>query len=143
MPAAGLPGSTNLRIFGITDERVIAFPEFELELWGNAHHDYNDNVPLRDPVPRVEPLADRGRPRPLRAARNLAQPIAPVLADQRRDIAATGADYVALGHWDRPMQVGDGSVPAYYSGSPDWAKTVNLIRLTANGDVVVTREALP
>ena len=45
-------------------------------------------------------------------------------------IAATGADYVALGHWDRPTQVGDGSIPAYYSGSPDWAKTVNLIRLT-------------
>ena len=33
-------------------------------------------------------------------------------------IAATGADYVALGHWDRPPQVGDGSIPAYYSGSP-------------------------
>jgi DNA repair exonuclease SbcCD nuclease subunit len=55
-------------------------------------------------------------------------------------IAATGADYLALGHWDRPMQVGDGSLPAYYSGSPDWAKTVNLIRLTPNGDVAVTRE---
>ena len=27
-------------------------------------------------------------------------------------IAATGADYLALGHWDRPMQVGDGTVPA-------------------------------
>jgi len=36
--------------------------------------------------------------------------------------------------------VGDGTVPAYYSGSPDWAKTVNLIRLTPNGDVAVTRE---
>ena len=57
-------------------------------------------------------------------------------------IAATGADYLALGHWDRPMQVGDGSVPAYYSGSPEWAKTVNLVRLSAAGEVIVSRESL-
>ena len=39
------------------------------------------------------------------------------------------------------MQVGNGVVPAYYSGSPELAQTVNLVRLTASG-VVVTREAL-
>jgi len=38
--------------------------------------------------------------------------------------------------------VGDGTVPAYYSGSPDLAKTVNLIRLTVTGDVLVSREPL-
>jgi DNA repair exonuclease SbcCD nuclease subunit len=58
-------------------------------------------------------------------------------------IDATGADYVALGHWDRPAQVGSGTVPAYYSGSPEWAKTVNLIRFGNDGDVIVTRESLP
>jgi len=26
-------------------------------------------------------------------------------------LAATGADYVALGHWDRATRVGDGTVP--------------------------------
>jgi hypothetical protein len=57
-------------------------------------------------------------------------------------IAATAADYLALGHWDRPERVGDGTVPAYYSGSPDLARTVNLIRLTATGEVVVKREPL-
>ena len=55
----------------------------------------------------------------------------------------TAADYVALGHWDRPAQVGSGIIPAYYSGSPEWAKTVNLVRLTAAGEVIVTRESLP
>jgi hypothetical protein len=49
---------------------------------------------------------------------------------------------MALGHWDRAAQVGCGAVPAYYSGSPDYVGTVNLIRLTAAGEVVVTREAL-
>ena len=51
-------------------------------------------------------------------------------------IAATGADYLALGHWDRPARVGDGIVPAYYSGSPDLAQTVNMVRLTATGEVI-------
>ena len=57
------------------------------------------------------------------------------------EIAATGADYLALGHWDRPMRVGNGAVAAYYSGSPDLAGTINLVRLTADG-VIVTRERL-
>jgi metallophosphoesterase superfamily enzyme len=35
-----------------------------------------------------------------------------------------------------------GTVPAYYSGSPDLARTVNVIRLTSNGEVLVTREPL-
>ena len=57
-------------------------------------------------------------------------------------IAATEADYLALGHWDRPERVGDGTVPAFYSGSPDLAQTVNVIRLTADGEVQVSREKL-
>jgi len=40
------------------------------------------------------------------------------------------------------MRVGNGVVPAYYSGSPKLAGTVNLVRLTAAGDVVVTRKTL-
>jgi hypothetical protein len=39
------------------------------------------------------------------------------------------------------MPVGNGTVPAY-SGSPDLAGTVNLVRLTGTGEVVVTRERL-
>ena len=44
-------------------------------------------------------------------------------------------------YWDRPMRVGNGTVAAYYSGSPDLAGTINLVRLTADG-VIVTRERL-
>ena len=138
----GFAGIANLRIVGITDERVIAFPEYGLEFWGNAHHDYNDNVPLRDPVPRSsrwQVAIGHGHYEP---PETWAIPLRPSWLISDAMIAATGADYLALGHWDRPMQVGDGAVPAYYSGSPDWAKTVNLVRLTANGDVAVTRERL-
>ena len=58
------------------------------------------------------------------------------------DIAATGADYVALGRWNRAAKVGNGGVPAYYSGAPEYAGTVNIVRLGASGEVMVTRAAL-
>jgi hypothetical protein len=58
------------------------------------------------------------------------------------ELAATGADYVALGHWNRPAKVGNGTVTAYYSGSPEYAGTVNVVRLRADGEVVVERTPL-
>ena len=57
------------------------------------------------------------------------------------EIAATGADYVALGHWNSPAKVGNGVVAAYYSGSPEFAGTFNVVRLGGAG-VSVTREEL-
>ena len=71
-----------------------------------------------------------------------ANPLRPSWVFGDEEIAATSADYLALGHWDRAMRVGDGVVSAYYSGSPDLAQTVNMVRLTAAADVVVTRERL-
>ena len=71
-----------------------------------------------------------------------ANPLRPSWVFSDEEIAATGVDYLALGHCDRPMRVGDGAVQTFYSGSPDLAQTVNLVRLTAAGDVVITREPL-
>ena len=58
------------------------------------------------------------------------------------DLLATGADYVALGHWNAPAKVGNGAVAAYYSGSPEYAGTFNVIRLGHSAGVSVTREKL-
>jgi DNA repair exonuclease SbcCD nuclease subunit len=58
------------------------------------------------------------------------------------EITATGADYVALGHWNRAVRVGNGPVAAYYSGSPEYAGTVNVVRLTRAGQVLVERMEL-
>ncbi len=44
------------------------------------------------------------------------------------DLEQEGIDYVALGHWNRPAQV-LGTPPAHYSGSPEYAGTVNRITL--------------
>lgn len=134
-----IPG---LSILGLTDDGAVRFAEKQLEIWGNAHRDYHDMVPLRDPRPRTtrwQICAGHGHYEPPETWHN---PLRPSWLISDEAIAATAADYVALGHWDRPAQVGNGAVPAYYSGSPEWAKTVNLVRLSSADGVVVTRQEL-
>jgi DNA repair exonuclease SbcCD nuclease subunit len=120
----------------------VAFPAFDLEIWGHAHRDYFDMAPLRGPRPRSthwQVAMAHGQYEPPETRAN---PLRPSWVFGDEEIAATRADYLALGHWDRPMRVGNGVVPAFYSGSPELARSINLVRLTAGGDVVVTREAL-
>ena len=137
---AAIPG---LSILGLTDDGAVQLARQQLEIWGNPHRDYHDMVPLRDPRPRTtrwQVCVGHGHYEPPETWYN---PLRPSWLISDAAIAATAADYVALGHWDRPAQVGNGAIPAYYSGSPDWAKTVNLIRISAAEGIVVTREPLP
>jgi len=132
-----------LRILGLNDEGAVCFAEHQLEIWGNAHRDYKDMAPLKDPRPRAtrwQVAIGHGHYEPPETWHN---PLRPSWLISNEAIDATGADYVALGHWDRPAQVGSGAVPAYYSGAPDWAGTVNLVRLSETGEVIVTRESVP
>lgn len=137
---ASIPG---LSILGLTDDGAVKFGALQLQIWGNAHRDYHDMMPLKDPRPRAtrwQVAMGHGHYEPPETWHN---PLRPSWLISNAMIDATGADYVALGHWDRPAQVGSGVVPAYYSGSPEWAKTVNLVRLGNDGEVIVTRESLP
>lgn len=138
----GFERIANLAILGITHEQVVPFPAYELDIWGNAHRDYMDMVPLRDPPPRRarrHVAIGHGHYEPPETWHN---PLRPSWLISDAMIRDTGADYLALGHWDRAAQVGCGAIPAYYSGAPHHARTVNLVRLTHNGDVVVSREAV-
>ena len=138
----GIAAPGNVRIIGVTDEAAVSFPEFALEIWGRAHRDYGDSAPLAHPPPRGNfwriavahghyvPVADRSthlRPGWL-------------IGDD--EIVAAGADYVALGHWNRHARVGGDGVLAYYSGSPDYARSVNLVTLAPDGAVSVERAPL-
>jgi DNA repair exonuclease SbcCD nuclease subunit len=138
----GLARLPNVRILGVTDVEAVPFPAYDLEIWGHAHRDYYDMAPLRGPRPRStrwQVAMAHGHYEPPETRAN---PLRPSWIFSDEEIAATAADYLALGHWDRPLRVGNGIVPAFYSGSPDLAGTVNLIRLIPGGDVVVTRETL-
>lgn len=130
-----------VHILGVTHDASVTFPHIDLEVWGRAHRDYGDMDPLARPHPRstrwqvamahghYEPVPDRSTR--LRASW--------LLGDD--EIAATGSDYLALGHWNRRIEVGTGAVPAWYSGSPDYARSINVVRLGSAG-VEVEREPL-
>jgi len=138
----GIAGLPNVHVLGVTHGEAVLFPSLQLEIWGHAHHDYADMEPLRLPRPRrsfwqIAVAHGHYDPTPDRSAR-----VRPSWLFGDAEIAATGADYVALGHWNRAARVGNGAVAAYYSGSPDLTGAVNLVRLSAGGTVTVTREML-
>jgi DNA repair exonuclease SbcCD nuclease subunit len=109
----------NVSILGVTHDEAVPFPAFNLEIWGHAHRDYFSMAPLRGPRQRStrwQVAMAHGHYEPPETRAN---PLRPSWVFSDEEIAATAADYLALGHWDRPMRVGNGVVPAYYSGSPD------------------------
>jgi DNA repair exonuclease SbcCD nuclease subunit len=138
----GFASIPSVSVVGHTHDEAVRFPAHDLEIWGHAHRDYENMAPLRGPRPRTtrwQIAMAHGHYEP---PHNLATPLRPSWLFSDDHIAETRADYLALGHWDRPARVGNGSVPAYYSGSPDLAQTVNVIRLTPAGEVLVRREPL-
>jgi DNA repair exonuclease SbcCD nuclease subunit len=129
----------NVHVIGVTDEAVVSFPDLALEIWGNAHRDYGDSAPLAMPQPRRsfwQVAVAHGHYAPVADRSTALRPGWLIGADE---IAATGADYVALGHWNRHARVGGEAVAAYYSGSPDYAQSVNLVTLSPQGTVTVDR----
>jgi DNA repair exonuclease SbcCD nuclease subunit len=138
---AGIIGLPQVHVLGVTHSASVVFAEHDLEIFGRAHVDYTDMSPLPRPLMRAarwQVIMAHGHHVPPEEWSRQSHRAWKISDD---DIAKSGADYIALGHWDRATAVGDGAVPAYYSGSPDLAGTVNLIRLTANR-VAVTRESL-
>jgi DNA repair exonuclease SbcCD nuclease subunit len=138
-PLAAVP---NLHVIGITHDEAVDFPALSLEVWGRAHHDYEDMVPFKTvPVRRTRWLIAMAHghyvPNP---DRSIGPRPSWLIGDA--ELAATGADYVALGHWNRAVRVGNSGVPAYYSGSPEYAGTVNVVRLSEAGGVTVIRQPL-
>ncbi|MBI2986787.1 MAG: metallophosphoesterase [Deltaproteobacteria bacterium] len=137
-----LAATSNVCVLGLTVEEAVALPGLGLEVWGRAHRDYSDMAPLSRPRSRstrwqlatahghyVEGAEEPGR-------------LLGSWLIRREELIATGADYVALGHWNRAARVGDQQINAYYSGSPDYAGTVNVVRLRRDGTVEVTRAPL-
>ncbi len=120
----------HVHVLGLSAPESVQFPELDLDVWGAPHHDYADMSPL-------------AAVRPREARWHIVVAHGHWVRDERdlhrswlihdHEIAATGADYVALGHWDVPQPAGDGTVAAYYSGSPELAKTVNVVHFSAAG----------
>jgi DNA repair exonuclease SbcCD nuclease subunit len=128
----------NLHVLGVTHDEAVVFPALGLEIWGRAHRDYSDMIPFETARPRstrwqIAVAHGHYQPCPDRSTR-----LRPGWLIGDDEIAATGADYVALGHWNRAAKVGNDALAAYYSGSPEYAGTINLVRFRRQGDVVVS-----
>jgi DNA repair exonuclease SbcCD nuclease subunit len=133
-----LAGVENLHVLGITHGEAVLFPDLGLEIWGRPHCDYSDMIPFETMRPRstrwqIAVAHGHYQPHPDRSTR-----LRPGWLIGDDEIAATGANYVALGHWNRAAKVGNGAIAAYYSGSPEYAGTINLVCFTQAGNVVVS-----
>ncbi|OAI39266.1 hypothetical protein AYO38_08035 [bacterium SCGC AG-212-C10] len=120
----GLADPENVDVLGVTVDETLVLPHLDLGVWGRPHVEYANMSPLVDA--------------PNRSTRwHLAVAHGHWYVDHAdahrswlildEQIAATDADYIALGHWDRALSIGDGARQAYYSGSPDLAKTINIV----------------
>lgn len=138
----GIAEPPNVHVLGVTHDEAVLFPALDLEIWGHAHRDFGDMTPLRKPRPRStrwQIATAHGHYDPV-AARGNGPRAAWLIGDA--EIAATGADYVALGHWNRAVRVGPRKAAAYYSGSPELVQSVNVVRLRSGGAIAVEQMRL-
>lgn len=131
-----------LHILGVTHEEAVHFPHFDLEVWGRAHRDYYDMDPLatvrgRTTAWQIAMAHGHYEPAPDRTVKPRASWL---IGDE--ELVATGADYIALGHWNRNVKVGHEGIHAWYSGSPDYARSINVVRMGPETGVTVEREYL-
>ena len=107
----------NLRVIREPEGEILAFPELELELWGRAMLSHTPNFRPLDGMP--EPTNGRwlvgmahGHFHFENDRDQRSSPIYP------EDVAASGCHYLALGHWDRHVDVSRVDTTAVYSGCP-------------------------
>ncbi len=135
-------GLSCLSVLGVTHGEAVLFEDLDLEVWGRAHRDYSDMDPfaaIRARSTQWQVAMGHGHyvPEPDRSTR-----LRPSWLIGDAELNATGADYVALGHWNRRVKVGSGPVEAWYSGSFDYAQSVNVVRLERGIPVAVEPLAL-
>ncbi|MEX2236868.1 MAG: metallophosphoesterase [Dehalococcoidia bacterium] len=127
--------AAGVSVLGLDGGELAPLHELGLTAWGRAHRDYLDQVPLAG-APDFDPANWRIA---LAHGHLVQRPEDEHRAYQIRaeDIELSGAQYVALGHWDVYTEVAKGR--AFYSGSPLYSGTVNIIRLENNQPAEVTR----
>jgi hypothetical protein len=139
---SGILGLEQAMVIGHTHPESILFEQLDLEILGRPHRSYGDMPPL----PAVPPRRSRWQ---VVIAHGHYVPADDWAEQSHRswrisdaDLSATPVDYIALGHWDRPTAVGTGSMQAHYSGAPDLAQTVNVVRLCPRQGISIARQPL-
>lgn len=109
----------NLSILRVPAGERLSFPDLDLEVWGTSHTEQDSGYrPFASAPGRGEAAWQIGVGHGHFLGPNaLMHGSFHIRADQ---LAATGLDYVALGHWERMtvVEAGEGVIAAY-SGAPD------------------------
>lgn len=111
--------ASNLRILRTPSGERVAFPDLDLEVWGTSHTERDPRYkPFENAVERGEASWQVGI-----GHGHFLGPNALLHGSfhiRATDLAATGLDYIALGHWEHLTRVeaGEGVIAAY-SGAPD------------------------
>ncbi|MDO8686974.1 MAG: DNA repair exonuclease [Dehalococcoidales bacterium] len=134
-------GATNVSIFRDPHGETLSFPDLGVSMWGKANISYeNDLRPMGD-IPQTE---GNGQWHIAVAHGYFYNSAAPLLMSYHitpEEIAASGRDYVALGHLVTFQCVCRDPV-AYYSGSPSQTGTMAIVDLAEETGVQVTRHTL-
>lgn len=137
---SGIADPGNVDVLGVTADDSLNLANLDLQVWGKAHVDYLDMAPIAASKPRtarwhVAMAHGHWSSGPTRVG-------ARAWSFGDDDIVAANADYIALGHWDIAVRVGPAESLAYYSGSPQIARTVNVVSFADGGEVKVVRTGL-
>ena len=126
-PYARADLGANVHVLSARGGETYEMAQLDLDIWGRPHCGYEDFRPMQDVPPRGratwQVAMAHGHLTRGPADLQRAYPIAPA------EIAGSGRDYVALGHWDVPFDASSGPVVAAYSGSPSRVGTCALTTL--------------
>ena len=107
----------NLRILSAPEGETLDFPALDLELWGRAMLSHTPDFRPLDGMP--EPTEGRWLVAMAHGHFHFEddqdQRSSPIFPE---DVAASGCHYLALGHWDRHVDVSRADTTAVYSGCP-------------------------
>ena len=139
---------SNFRLFTRPAGETITLPEIGLDLWGRA---MTEHTPEFRPLEGMPAVTDGHWLVALAHAHfhfpsdteNRSSPIWPA------EVAAAPCHYLALGHWERHVDVSQGATVAFYSGSPLGAApdydhiSVNVVDLDPLLGIAVRQAVLP
>ena len=132
----------NVRIFTVLEGETLVFPDLGISIWGKPIAFYDENfLPLGD-IPQRQNQEQWNVAVAHGYYVDSEPPAFPSLNIRHEEIAASGQDYIALGHVPVFRCACNEPVKAYYSGSPSVSGTVAIVDLVDKEEVQITCHSL-
>ncbi|MFH0769374.1 MAG: metallophosphoesterase [Chloroflexota bacterium] len=132
---------TNVRFLRSPEGETLDLPDLGVSLWGKPIDTYDGDIHPLDGIPRPVPNG-HWHVAIAHGYYVTEPPVFPSFHITEEEIATSGWDYIALGHYPGFRCVCNEPVKAYYCDSPV-SGTVNIIDFSEEAGVQVTRYAFP